>query len=64
MDGYEMTRRLRLRTLHQRVILAALTGWGKQEDCRRSAGAGFDYRLVKTVSPEELEVLILNLAGS
>jgi CheY-like chemotaxis protein len=36
-------------------MLIALTGYGQQEDRRRSAEAGFDHHLVKPVGPEELD---------
>jgi hypothetical protein len=31
------------------VIIVALTGWGQDEDRRRSAAAGFDHHMVKPV---------------
>jgi CheY-like chemotaxis protein/two-component sensor histidine kinase len=37
MDGYEVARRLRQQPGWEKVVLAALTGWGQQEDRRRSA---------------------------
>jgi two-component system CheB/CheR fusion protein len=36
----------------------ALTGWGQQEDRRRSREAGFDHHLVKPVEPRLLEALL------
>ena len=39
-------------------MLAALTGWGQQEDRRRTAEAGFDHHLVKPPEPQALEALI------
>jgi CheY-like chemotaxis protein len=39
MDGFEVARRLRER-LGRRVLLVALTGWGQDEDRRRSREAG------------------------
>jgi CheY-like chemotaxis protein len=35
--------------------LIALTGYGQDEDRRRSMAAGFDEHLVKPVTPEALE---------
>jgi CheY-like chemotaxis protein len=40
------------------VVLAALTGWGQQEDRRRTAEAGFDYHLVKPADAKTLEDLL------
>ncbi|WP_425613586.1 PAS domain S-box protein [Anatilimnocola sp. NA78] len=41
MDGYEVARQMRQLTGLENVVLAALTGWGQQEDRRRTAEAGF-----------------------
>jgi len=57
MDGFEVARRLRER-LGRRVRLVALTGWGQDEDRRRSREAGFDHHLTKPPEPEVLEQLI------
>jgi signal transduction histidine kinase/CheY-like chemotaxis protein len=58
MDGYEVARRLRQQPGLGNVVLAALTGWGQQEDRRRTAEAGFDHHLVKPPEPEALERLL------
>ena len=39
----------------------ALTGWGQDEDRRRSEEAGFDHHLVKPVEPAALEKLLASL---
>jgi signal transduction histidine kinase len=57
MDGYEAARRLR-ELLGDRVMLIALTGWGQDEDKRRSREAGFDHHLTKPPEPELLDRLI------
>ncbi|HEV3341531.1 MAG TPA: ATP-binding protein [Pirellulales bacterium] len=54
MDGYEVARRLRELAEMKAVLLVALTGYGQDEDRRRSAEAGFDSHLVKPVSLEAL----------
>jgi CheY-like chemotaxis protein len=61
MDGYEVARRLRQQDGLENVRLAALTGWGQQEDRRRSAEAGFDHHLVKPVEPKDLLGLLAQL---
>jgi CheY-like chemotaxis protein len=61
MDGYEVARRLRQHPALKDVVLAALTGWGQQEDRRRSAEAGFDHHLVKPPELELVESLLCNL---
>ena len=47
MDGYEVARRIRAMPAGGATLLIALTGWGQQEDVRRSFEAGFDHHLVK-----------------
>jgi CheY-like chemotaxis protein len=54
ISGYEAARRIRALPGGQQMRLVALTGWGQQEDRRKSAEAGFDRHLVKPVDPEEL----------
>ncbi len=61
MDGYEVARRVRLRPEWREVVLVALTGWGQEEDRRRSREAGFDHHLVKPVDPPALEALLAGL---
>jgi PAS domain S-box-containing protein len=57
MDGFDVARQLRAR-LGRRVVLVALTGWGQDEDRRRSREAGFDHHLTKPPEPEVLDQLI------
>jgi CheY-like chemotaxis protein len=42
----------------RRTMLVAMTGYGKDEDRRRSQEAGFNAHLVKPVSLEDLQVLL------
>jgi signal transduction histidine kinase/ActR/RegA family two-component response regulator len=61
MDGYETARRLRRLPEGRDVMLIALTGWGQDEDRRRTKDAGFDRHLVKPADPEVLESLLAEL---
>lgn len=54
LNGYETAYLLREQFSRQEIVLIALSGWGQEEDKRRSKQAGFDYHLVKPVSAEEL----------
>ena len=54
LDGIEVARRLREATDGTRPVLVALTGFGQEEDRRRTAAAGFDHHLTK---PVDLEVV-------
>jgi PAS domain S-box-containing protein len=58
MDGYELARRIRSRADAPDVMLIALTGWGQEEDRRRSKEAGIDHHLVKPVDIAALERLL------
>lgn len=61
LNGYDACRQIREQAWNSEVILIALTGWGQEEDRRRSLEAGFDYHLVKPVEPAELEKLLAAL---
>jgi CheY-like chemotaxis protein len=51
LNGHDACRRIREQPWGARMILIALTGWGQEEDVRRSHAAGFDQHLVKPVDP-------------
>ena len=51
MDGYEVARHLRGPDCPANVLLVAVTGYGRDEDRRRSQEAGFALHLVKPVDP-------------
>ncbi|MGN6547095.1 MAG: PAS domain S-box protein [Aureliella sp.] len=63
MDGHEVAYRVRTTPGLERTVLAALTGWGQEEDRRRTAEAGFDYHLVKPPEPQALQRLLASLSG-
>jgi len=54
MDGYEVARRIRAMPAGGTTQLIALTGWGQQEDVRRSFEAGFNHHLVKPLDIDKL----------
>jgi PAS domain S-box-containing protein len=58
MDGYGVARHLRARPEGQGLRIYALTGYGQEEDRRRSLASGFDGHLVKPVLPAELLALV------
>jgi CheY-like chemotaxis protein len=58
MDGYALGRELRARLGASTPILIALTGYGQEQDQRRSAEAGFSYHLVKPVDAQRLIRLV------
>jgi two-component system CheB/CheR fusion protein len=58
MGGYEVARRLRAQPELEGVVPVALTGYGQDEDRRRSRENGFDYHLTKPVEPAGLQRLL------
>jgi signal transduction histidine kinase/DNA-binding response OmpR family regulator len=62
LDGYEVARRIRERSTGVEVMLIALTGWGQEEDRRRSRDAGFDDHLIKPAEIDTLQALLLSVA--
>ena len=63
LNGIELAKRMRAEPWAERVLLVALTGWGQDEDKRRSLEAGIDFHLVKPVSPTALVALLERFAG-
>ncbi len=53
-----MARRLRAQRPAPGLMLVAVTGWGTEEDQRRSAEAGFDHHLTKPVEVAALEAVL------
>ncbi|MBK6752975.1 MAG: response regulator [Flavobacteriales bacterium] len=60
LNGYEVCRRIRRQPWGKDMVVIALTGWGQEEDRKRSKEAGFNAHFVK---PLEREALMLVLAG-
>ena len=63
MTGYDVARRLRDDPETRGTVLIALTGWGADEDKRRSTEAGFDMHLTKPIDAGLLEPVLALLAG-
>lgn len=62
MSGYEVARQLRVELDGRPLVLAAMTGFAREEDRQLALAAGFDYHLVKPADPNV--VLALLRAGS
>jgi PAS domain S-box-containing protein len=58
LDGYEVCRRVRQQPWGKDIIIIALTGWGQEDDRRKSAEAGFNSHLVKPVDYGKLMKLM------
>jgi PAS domain S-box-containing protein len=62
LDGYSAARRIREEPWGRHVLLVAVTGWGQDDDKKRSRQAGFDAHLVKPVDLAEIESLLKGLS--
>lgn len=60
LNGYDTCRAIRAQPWGQEIVIAALTGWGQEEDRRKSKEAGFNDHLVK---PVDAKALFAILAG-
>jgi CheY-like chemotaxis protein len=58
MSGYEVAQRIREMPEFRDVQIVAMTGYGQEEDRRRSREAGFDDHLVKPVDFQTLQKLL------
>jgi len=64
LNGYETARKIREQPWGKQVVLIALTGWGQQQDRRRTQDAGFDAHLTKPVNYSAIVELLKNLPGA
>jgi signal transduction histidine kinase/ActR/RegA family two-component response regulator len=58
MNGLELAGRLRRASQQPDLFLVAITGWGQEEDLRRSLSAGFDAHLTKPADPDQIASLL------
>jgi PAS domain S-box-containing protein len=64
LDGYEVAQRIREQPWGKGTLLIAVTGYGQEEDRRRSLEAGFDHHMIKPVNLAELEKTLTDLRTS
>ena len=62
MNGYAVVRALRELPEFNDVHIAAVTGWGQEEDRQKARDAGFDSHYTKPLSPVALEDLLATVA--
>jgi signal transduction histidine kinase/CheY-like chemotaxis protein len=55
LNGFQLVRLIRASPYGDGIYLVALTGWGQEEDRRRSSEAGYDEHLVKPADPGDIE---------
>jgi CheY-like chemotaxis protein len=58
LNGYEAARRIREQPWGKSIVLVAVTGWGQEDDRRKSSEAGFDAHLTKPADPADLEKVL------
>lgn len=63
LSGHDVCRRVREQPWGKDIVMLALTGWGQEEDRRKSQEAGFDGHLVKPVNYDELLELLSSLTN-
>ncbi len=61
MDGIETANRIRALPEGKDCVFIALTGWGEQEDRRRTTEAGFHAHLLKPLKVDQLEATLETL---
>jgi signal transduction histidine kinase len=61
LNGFDVARMIRQQPWGQDMMLVALTGWGQEEDRRKSSAAGFDAHLVKPADPDALTELLARM---
>jgi CheY-like chemotaxis protein len=62
LDGYGVAGELRRDPATAQVPLIAITGYGGEQDRKRSREAGFDHHLTKPVDPDDLQPLLVRPA--
>jgi CheY-like chemotaxis protein len=61
LSGMDAARRIREQPWGKDMMLVALTGWGQEDDRKRSRDAGFDAHVVKPVDHDTLMNVIAHL---
>jgi PAS domain S-box-containing protein len=63
LTGHEVCRRVREQPWGKDIVMIALTGWGQEDDRRKSEEAGFNGHLVKPVDYDKLLELLSSLTN-
>lgn len=58
LDGYQVAARLRERDCCKETVIVAVSGYGQEEDRRRSREAGFDHHLIKPLDHDALLMIL------
>jgi signal transduction histidine kinase/ActR/RegA family two-component response regulator len=63
MNGFDVARRIRSDSALKGVFLIAMTGYGQEDDRRRSQESGFDAHLVKPALLDDLRAVLDNFTS-
>jgi PAS domain S-box-containing protein len=58
LNGFDVCQRIREQPCGKEMVIVALTGWGQEDDRRRSKEAGFDHHMVKPLDYAALMKLL------
>ncbi len=61
LNGYEVARTIRARPGGEQIVIVALTGWGQDDDLRKTREAGFDKHMVKPANYAALMAYLATL---
>lgn len=61
MDGFTTAAKIREQPWGETAIIVALSGWGQDEDKRKTEAAGFNHHLVKPAELGQLQKLLAEL---
>lgn len=64
MDGYAIAKALRAQSQTAGIVLVAVTGYGQQDDIRKTQNAGFDHHLVKPADLSRINGILASLSDS
>ena len=62
LNGFETCQRMRAEAWGRSICIIAVTGWGQDEDRKRTQEAGFNAHLVKPADPGKLTELLASLS--
>jgi two-component system CheB/CheR fusion protein len=62
LNGFEACERMRREAWGRSICIVAVTGWGQDEDRRRTKEAGFNAHLVKPADPGKLTELLASIS--
>jgi PAS domain S-box-containing protein len=60
-NGYEVCEWIRKEPWGQEILIVAMTGWGQDEDRRKSRDSGFNAHLIKPIDLAEVETMLRHL---